>query len=52
MYEHIVDSLNEAETANTRKDRRKRRKSESAVETMEKMADRLTGQSLLKVTKI
>ena len=35
MYEHIVDSLSEAETANTRKDRRKRRKSESAVETIE-----------------
>ena len=52
VYEHIVDSLSEAETANTRKDRRKRRKSESVVETMEKMADILTGQSIWKVTKI
>ena len=26
MYEHIVDSLSETETANTGKDRRKRRK--------------------------
>ena len=35
MYEHIVDSLNEAETASTGKDRCKRRKSEPVVETME-----------------
>ena len=34
MYEHIVDSLSETETANTGKDRRKRRKSKSVVETM------------------
>ena len=47
-----MDGLSETETANTRKDRCKRKKSKSAVETMEKMADRLTGQSLLKVSKI
>ena len=35
VYEHIVDSLSEAETANTRKDRRKNRKSKTVIETME-----------------
>ena len=52
MYEYVVDSLNVAETENTGKDRYKRRKSEPVVETMKKMADIFTGQSIWKVTKI